>query len=418
MRILDEKTAVYWIWFSQLRETNPQQKWDLLLKLGDIDSIFNAQAIQLRAVKWMTKPALDELQDRDISDAYALYKACKTNAIQLLPCTEPEYPASLKEIPDPPVLLYYRGILPDFSAQPNVGIVGTRKATAYGLRMAQLFGRQIAACGALVISGGAAGVDTLAIRGALEAGKPVVAVVGNGLDTVYPTSNTQLFKMVEKTGCVMSEYPPGTPALNWHFPQRNRIISGIAQGVLVVEAPDKSGALITARQAKKYRKDVFVVPANLDAEAAKGSNALLQEKAMPAYSGWDVVKTYQGQYPKAVEYNDGQTVVCPLDFVTEPEKKPVTKLRNRNLKMSDAVINDKKTIDNDAANGYSGIETASRDYTPDEQEILNCLGKEPVFIDQIVAQVNMPSGKVMAILTMLAMEGKVVQHSGKRVSLR
>lgn len=417
MRVLDEKTAVYWIWFSQLRQTSLQQKWDLLHHFGDVDSIFNAQAIGLRAIKWMTKPSLDELQDRDISEAYALYKACKKNEIRLLPCTEPEYPASLKEIPDPPILLYYKGTLPDFSAQPNVGIVGTRRATAYGLRMAQLFGRQIASCGALVISGGAAGVDTLAMQGALEAGKPVVGVVGNGLDSVYPVSNTRLFEQVEKTGCIISEYPPGTSALNWHFPQRNRIISGISNGVLVVEAPDKSGALITARQAKKYRKDVFVVPANLDAEAAKGSNALLQEKALPAYSGWDVVKTYQTQYPETVNYNDGQTIVCPLNFITEPERKPVTKLKNRNLKMPDAVASDKKTIDNNATNGYSGIETASREYTKEEQEILNCLGKEPVFIDQIVGKVNMPSGKVMAILTMLAMEGKVVQYSGKRVSL-
>ena len=136
MRVLDEKTAVYWIWFSQLRETSIQQKWDLLQTFGDIDSIFNAQAVQLRAVKWMTKPVLDELQNRDISQSYQIYKACKAGNIGLLPCTEGAYPAPLKEIPDPPVLLYYKGSLPDFSAQPIVAVVGTRHATAYGMRMA------------------------------------------------------------------------------------------------------------------------------------------------------------------------------------------------------------------------------------------------------------------------------------------
>ena len=418
MRVLDEKTAVYWIWFSQLREINLQQKWDLLHHFGDIDGIFNAQAMELRAIKWMTKPSIDELQDRDISEAYELYKVCKAENIGLLPCMEADYPASLKEIPDPPVLLYYKGILPDFSARPGVGIVGTRKATAYGLSMAQLFGRQIAACGALVISGGAAGVDTMAMRGALEAGKPVVAVVANGLDTVYPKSNTSLFTKVAETGCIFSEYPPGTPALNWYFPQRNRIISGIARGVLVVEAPDKSGALITARQAKKYHRDVFVVPANLDLETAKGSNALLQEDAIAAYSGWDVVKKYQPDYPKALEKNDGSVILCPLDFVTELENKPSSRLKSRSIKMSYTEPADKKSIDNEAVNRYSGIETASEDLSPEEQEILNCLGKEPVFIDQIVARLNMPSGKVIAALTTLVMKDKVTQHSGKRVSLK
>ena len=281
-----------------------------------------------------------------------------------------------------------------------------------------MFGRQIAACGGLVISGGAAGVDTMAMQGALEAGKPVVAVVANGLDTVYPKSNTSLFAKIAETGCVFSEYPPGTPALNWHFPQRNRIISGIADGVLVVEAPDKSGALITARQAKKYHKDVFVVPANLDLETAKGSNALLQEDAVAVYSGWDTVKKYQSQYPDVLKKNDGSVIACPLRFATEVEEKPASRLKNRSIKLPHMEPADKKSIDNEDTNGYSGIETANEDLTPEEQEILNCLGKEPVFIDQIVALLHWPSGKVTATLTTLVMKNKVTQHSGKRVSLR
>ena len=418
MREYDEKTSVYWIWFSLLEEVNLTQKLDLLARFGDVDGIFNAPAIALRAVEWMTKPILDELQERELVPASQAYKACKEQNIHLLPYTDARYPAALKNIPDPPVLLYYKGILPKFDAQPIIGVVGTRRATAYGRNMAQFFSRQIAACGGLVISGGAKGVDTMAIRGGLEAGKPVLIVVASGLDIVYPAENKALFAKVEETGCIFSEYAPGTPALKWQFPQRNRIVSGIANGVLVVEAPEKSGALITARQAKKYHKDVFVVPANLDLESAKGSNALLQEKAIAAYSGWDVIGKYEKDYPGVVQKDDGLKIVCPLDFVFTAEEKPVSRLGNRVAKQPVAEVKDKKSIDNTPASEYIGIETADTDLTPDEQEILNCLGKEPVFIDQIVARLGKPSGKVMATITMLVMQGKVVQHSGKRVSLR
>ena len=365
----------------------------------EISTVFS---LHRRSSSERWKPILDELQERELVPAYEAYKVCKAKDICLLPYTDKQYPAALKNIPDPPVLLYYKGTLPNFGAQPIIGVVGTRQATAYGL----------------VISGGAKGIDTMAIRGGLEAGKPVIIVVASGLDIVYPAENKRLFTKVAETGCILSEYAPGTPALKYHFPQRNRIVSGIANGVLVVEAPEKSGAPITARQAKKYGKDIFAVPANLDLETAKGSNALLQENATAAYSGWDVIKKYETDYPGVIEKKDGLAVVCPLEFATATEESVVAGLKNPVSKRSVTPEEDKKSIDNIPTNGYSGIETAFEDCTPEEQEILKCLGKEPVLIDEIVAKLGKPAGKIMATLTMLVMQGKVEQHSGKRVSLR
>ena len=148
------------------------------------------------------------------------------------------------------------------------------------------------------MSGGAAGVDTEAMKGALDAGFPTVGVLGCGVDITYPISNRRFFADVMKNGCLLSEYAPGTGVEKWHFPARNRIISGLSNGVLVVEAPEKSGALNTARHAFTQGRDLFVVPGNLGVDTCAGSNALLRECATAVFSGWAVMKAYADLYPE------------------------------------------------------------------------------------------------------------------------
>jgi len=185
-------------------------------------------------------------------------KTAALRQIRWVPWSSPEYPPLLREIYDPPVLLFYRGKLPN-PEKPLVAIVGTRKPSAHAAMQAFDIAKGLAACGISVVSGLALGIDAMAHRGTIEGGAASVAVLGSGVDALYPSSNRTLARrLLDTGGVIFSEYPPGTGPRKWNFPARNRIISGIARGVLIVEAPQKSGALITARFALDQNRDLWV----------------------------------------------------------------------------------------------------------------------------------------------------------------
>ena len=197
------------------------QKQKLLDVFGDPEEIFCSGRDAFREAAGLEGKALDALEDKDLTAARRILNLCAQKDICILTCREERYPARLKNIEDPPVILYYKGILPDWEECPVISVVGTRKASAYGMQIAHTLSAQVAACGGLVITGGADGIDSAALEGALAAGKPGVAVFGGGVDVIYPKSNTALFAQIEKQGCLLSHYPPGTPHYRWNFPVRN-----------------------------------------------------------------------------------------------------------------------------------------------------------------------------------------------------
>lgn len=401
-----------------LPQLKSAQKLALLQRFSDPEEIFHAPEAACDHAQELSQEAAQALCDRDLSQAQKILKQCGEKNIGILTFGDAAYPRRLKNIADPPLVLYYKGMLPDFESAPVVAVVGTRKATAYGLTTARNLSAQIAACGALVISGGAYGIDAMAMEGALDAGSKVAGVLGCGVDIVYPKSNSRLFNQVLENGCLMSEYPPGTQPFAWNFPRRNRILSGIASGVLVVEAPEVSGALITARQALEQGRDVFVVPGNIDVTTCAGSNALLQEGAAAVFSGWDVVREYEPLYPDVVAKREVQWPEKPITpRQTEQTVAKVAQsrstLENQNAKLR---ASDKKDIDNPMQSNYSGIDAQAAALSQDEKQILACLNTQPRPVDEVIAQVNMPAGKVLGSLTMLALKGIVVNHPGKRVS--
>ena len=218
-----------------------------------------------------------------------LARFCLDHEFKLYALNDPEYPPSLKEIFDPPACFFCWGELP---TEIGVGIVGSRKATAYGLGVAEKISRELAAAGMVVISGAARGIDTAAHKGALKSGK-TVAVLGCGLDMPYPPENRQLLRQIAtEGGAVISEFLPGTPPLAGNFPTRNRIISGLSKGILVVEAPIKSGALITAELAISNNRDVFAVPGSIYSVTSEGCNRLIQHGAKLVMSAGDVLEEY------------------------------------------------------------------------------------------------------------------------------
>lgn len=399
---------IYWVWFAQLSGLSLAQKITLLQHFHDPEEIYHLQADVLCQIPGMTEGIRTPLEDKDLNSAREILADCAHKGIGIITYRDAGYPSKLRNTYDPPLVLYVKGKLPEWETVPVIGIVGTRKASSYGMNTAKRFGRQIASCGALVVSGGASGIDTMAMEGALDAGWPVVGVLGCGVDVVYPASNKMLFARVAERGCLISEYPPKTRGIAWHFPQRNRIISGMSDGLLVVEAPEASGALITARRAMEQGRDVYAVPGNVDVETCAGSNALLQDRAVAALSGWDVVKDYEAIYPGKVSKDQ-----IPPYHPEASAKVAQAPSIPADLENFDG-IEQKKAIDKEEKSTYSVLDSA--DLSEEEKAVLAHVPFEPTSVDEVIAQTDLPAGKVRSVLTKLTMKRQTVNHPGGRIS--
>ena len=416
---------VHWIWFAHRPGLTDRMKMTLLRHFQDPEELYFADSGAVDPVEGLTQEAKESLRDKVLTEAEKILETCRQKRIHLLTIRDAGYPAKLKNIADPPVLLYYKGTLPDFDGSPVIGVVGTRKASAYGLTAAKRMGYQIGRCGGIVVSGMAKGIDAMAMSGAMTAGETVVGVLGCGADIVYPLSNSGLFRDTEDYGCILSEFAPGTPPVAYHFPKRNRIIAGLSNGVLVVEAPEKSGALITARQALDQGRDVFVVPGNIDVPSFEGSNQLLRDGAIPVFSGWDVVSEYEALYPDKIHkstdpshqraYPDEVLRASELDKIPakvaqkalQPEKKPSKQEKDK-----------KKVIDNTAPSPYSDVNDTIPQLSAEEKIIVAALKNGERLVDDMIAETGMTTGKLLATLTMLELKGVLRRLPGKRISLK
>ena len=239
----------HWVWLATRSGIGVRGRAELLRRFGTAERIYAMDRAALQAEEGLRRSWLEPLLDKTLDGAERILAQCDRFDIRLLTYAEPAYPERLRNIADPPALLYYQGRLPDFDHEAAIAVVGSRRCSAYGLLHAKQFSRLIAASGGLVMSGGARGIDTMALQSAMDLPEPVVCVLACGLDIAYPPENGQLFAQIASRGCLLSEYPPGTSPMRGNFPVRNRILSGLSVGVLVVEASAQSGALITARLA-------------------------------------------------------------------------------------------------------------------------------------------------------------------------
>ena len=401
---------VHWLWYALRTGMNNRDKLALLERFQTAEDIFNATASDyFRA--GLQKNAAAALQDKDLSQVRRIMAQCEEMGIGLVAFGDAQYPSRLKYIADPPMVLYYKGKLPDFGKTAAVGVVGTRKASVYGLQVAKRLGFQLGICGGMVISGMAEGIDEYATKGALLAGGKVIGVLGCGVDVVYPTKNRPLFAEMDRFGCLISEYPPGTPPYKWNFPQRNRIISGMSNGVLVVEAPEKSGALITARAALEQGRDVFVVPGNIDVASCAGSNALLREGATAVSHGWDILSEYAAVYGSALA----------LRNIPEPAfdaEKPAPKVAQRPTLPAKKQEKTKKPIDNGLNVAYSDKNDKLSGLTDTEQKLVRQLLGGERLVDDVIAGADLPVAQAKATLTMLEIRGVIASLPGGRLTLK
>ena len=392
---------LYWLWFHLLTGLTVSQKRALLEYFHDPEQLYRATESAYRTAVQLPEEGYTALSDKELKNARALAAECSQKRIGIVTIGDSGYPARLRQIPDAPLVLYYRGRLPNWEAYPAIGIVGTRKASGYGLQIAEKMGAQIAACGGMVVSGAADGIDSAAMKQALLQGGPVVGILGFGADVVYPASNRKLFAQLEEKGCLISEYPPGTPGYKWNFPQRNRLISGISHGVLVVEAPERCGALITARHAMEQGREVFVVPGNINSDTSAGSNNLLREGATAVFEGYDILREYASRFPGQIRKAEPKEIPHIPEKVEDVPTKPA-----------------KKPIDNREVTQYSVLNSGAGTLTEEEKTLLSHLTPKIEGVDEVIARSGMETAKALSVLTKLSLKGMVKHHPGKCISLK
>ncbi len=386
----------YWVWLTTLTGLRSITIRRLMERYGSPMEIFFAPD-GCAGVSELNERERAVLSDKDMSRTEHVLEKCQYDGIRILTIQDALYPDRLRQIADPPPVLYVRGTLPFLDELPAIAVVGTRRATPYGLKIARKLGQEITAGGGCVVTGMASGIDGAAAKGALLENGPCVGVLGTAIDVDYPAENASLIADVATVGAIVSEFPPGYPTQGGNFPRRNRVISGLSCGTCVVEAPLRSGALITADLALEQGRDLFAVPGSVDSPNSAGTNALIRDCARAVMSGMDILSEYEGLYPHAIR-PEAETFAAP-----EPsEKKPP---------------DTESAIDKPTAIPYIDVESRIAGFPEDQQAILRAMKDGETHIDDLIAATGFPAAKVLSTLTLLVIRGAVRSHPGKRYSL-
>ncbi|MBQ7921977.1 MAG: DNA-processing protein DprA [Clostridia bacterium] len=321
--MIGREDTIYWVWLAETLKAGSRIAARLIHIYGDARAVYHS--IRMEDLSdWSSdeKRQVNKLiKERELKSAKEIHKKCENGKIRILCYNDEDYPESLRSLTDPPIVLYVRGNLPPFSKRLTVAVVGTRTMTAYGRKMAYSMGYSLGAGGAIVVSGMALGIDSMAMSGAIDAGALTVAVLGSGVDVIYPKEHRFLYDKITATGgCIISEYPPQTKPIGYHFPTRNRIISGLADTGLVVEAAMKSGALITAEYVVNQGKRLFAVPGPVDAVNSKGANMLLREVALPAINPADILRSCGYMYEDTIDLMKAEEAASRMDMMEQAQK--------------------------------------------------------------------------------------------------
>lgn len=356
---IDSDERTYWVLLNQVQGIGPVRFQRLLDVRGTARAAWDAPLADLAAAGLDRKTAKALLALRKDITADAMGARLERLGVTVLTLADPEYPALLRETADPPPVLFVRGASRPTDFDVAVAIVGTRRSTSYGRTVAERIAGDLARAGVVIVSGLARGIDTIAHRAALDAGGRTIAVLGNGLDQVYPPENAHLARRIvdQDAGALLSEFGPGIPPDAVNFPRRNRIVAGLCRATLIVEAGHKSGALITADFALEQGREVLAVPGSILSPMSAGANALLRQGATPITSAEDVLES--------------------LGLLDAPQSPTA--------------------------------HTIPLDLTPEESATLALLAGDPLHVDEIARALDTPSGPLTATLTMLELRGLIRQ---------
>ena len=393
----------YWLWLSSAVAAPKTKKLILTHYDGDPMRAFFAPRGEFAAIEGVNANDLDDLERRDPARADRILAECDRQGITVLSLQDALYPQRLRNIYAPPAVLYVKGRLPDVDNEAAIAVVGTRKATPYGIKMGRRLGYELTRCGGLVVSGLTAGIDAAGAEGALRAGGGCIGVLG----TPHECEKGRLAQDVAAVGAVVSEYPPGTAPVNSYFRARNRITAGLSVGVVVVEAPEKSGTRLFAAEAAEQGKELFAVPGNADAENCAGSNAILKEGAKPVTDGWEILCEFEGLFPGKLR-RPGKTAPEP-DFAPEENAADAPQIRQSPPK---------KVVDKEKPSDYIDLQTQLKNLNEDQLKIISAITAPQTHVDDIIEKTGLSPARTLAGLTLLQLRGFVRQESGKRFSLK
>lgn len=362
----------YWLWL-HTRDLSSIKANNLLSHFDSITDIYNATNYDTIDGIKLDKRAISSLMNKDLSKVDKITTYCTKNGVDIITREDRRYPLSLTHIYNPPILLFVRGDISYLNNNLCISFVGTRKCSVYGIKAADKIAGDLSQYGVVIVSGMAKGIDTASHEGTLRAKGKTVAVLGSGIDVCYPKQNKSLMEKIATTGAVITEYIPGTPPDAGNFPARNRIISGLSRGVVITEAPERSGSLITASLAADQGKDVFAVPGDITNPCSVGSNRLIADGAKLITCAEDILEEYKDEYP--------------------------------HLEKGAVIKEEKKT--------NSAVEDLIEGYNDDEKALLRAIGLKEVHIDDIISESGLESGQVLSLLTIFEISGIVEQKSGK-----
>lgn len=385
---MKDDARAYWLWLQHSLGAGSSKPERILETYPSVQDFYQAGRQAWLLEGYFTQKEIYRMSTWSISNAEAELEFALKMGQRVLTPDDVEYPELLKQISAFPCALFVKGKIPDLVSHPPIAIVGTRKATTTGRTAARSIAYGLVRKGSAVISGGAVGIDTAAHRGALQAGGKTVCVLGCGIGADYLMVNAALRDVIAQNGALVSEFPPDTQAMSSNFPIRNRIISGLSVGTLVVEAAFRSGSLITAGYAADQGRDVFAVPADILSPVSQGVNKLIRDGAKPVSCAQDILEEYAERYPEKISLDVGA---------------------------ADDMIKDNSAVQKQEAQKRSFPQKA--DMSDDARKIYSVLTRVPVHLSKIGEKTGLSASRLLSALTELELSGAARSYSGGRYSL-
>lgn len=390
----------YWIWLQSILRAGSNKVKPVIDKFGNAKSVYNSTYDDLKLSGLFTEAQLAKLKEKDLRFAQKVLNDCKSTGISIVCINNSHYPSLLREIDNPPLILFFKGNIDLLNSGPSVCIVGPREVSAFGKKAAFSLSARLASGGFTIVSGGALGSDTAAHNGALAVTGNTICVLGCGINSTYLQENKPLRDEISKKGIVISEYPPKVNATKYTFPVRNRIMSGLSHGTIVIEAGEKSGALVTANLANEQGRDVFAIPGNPTYLQYKGSNKLIRDGAKALLDANDVFDEYIAVFPDKI--NREAAFAQNIRTNIESTEKPTAKTRKTEEKKTEIKKIKKNITDN---------------LSKTAKIVYNQLDK-PIFLVDEINCTDLSFSQILSAITELEILGYIEALPGGRYGLK